>query len=202
MLRYVAVGAARLHVLGMVPHDAGAAQRIGATLASLAPERVEVAMSVAEWDALLADPARLTPYEARLYDLLVPLGLCPVAPNAAYAAVARWAVENGRTVQPVLSTEPPLLPKGRKGLKGLDKLLKQEGFDAASPEAAAARLRDLYVARLPDLAAPLAVRWAETAKRVAARARADPRRTVVVAPEPFAAEMADRLRNASASKRP
>ncbi len=189
MQRFVAVGPSRLTMVGVVAHDSREVAPLLSALDTLAPGRIEVALSAGEWETLRHKPNGLTPLEARFYDRLVPL--CPAQANAAWIALAGWAEANGAAVTPILLAEPPEPPKGRKGLKAVDKMIRREGFDAPTPRAALEKLLSGYMARLPDLRDAIYARYDAMADLLVKRYGQAPQRAVVVVPYPAFERVAD-----------
>ncbi len=206
MQRFVAVGPSRLQIVGVVAHDAREVAPLLAQLQAMAPRRIEVAMTAAEWETLRHKPSGLTPLEARFYDRLVPY--CPAQPNAAWVALAGWAEAQGVPVTPILLTEPPAPPKGRKGLKALDKMIRREGFDAPGPRAALEKLLTTYIVRLPELRDAVYARYDQMADVLVQRYGQHEQRATVIVAYPAVQRLADmvsqraRQRFGPPSKRP
>jgi hypothetical protein len=143
------------------------------------------------------DPPRnasgLRRLDRRLARHLAALG--PVEPAAMWKAVAAWSAVHEVPVHAVgPEKDAPIL-----GTWQLDRLTRREGFEAASPHAAANRLFDHYVSRVPSLGQWRSAWAAEAGRNVAREVRQRPRETVVVVAAPWADVIADGIQAANRS---
>lgn len=188
-MQWLAIGDARVQVLGGMMHDPKAAKRTFDAIASLRPSVVIADRSIAEWDKLdITDP---------LQSLVLGQVPGPWQVNALWRATADACRRIGAETV-LLHRELPVVPK--KGIKQLRRLLKKEGFTTSRD--AAADLTNLYrhyILRVPELWQHIEERRDRTAARLRAALDVRPRDAVVVLAQPDIDEVVERIRSLSAS---
>jgi hypothetical protein len=162
MQRFLAFGHARIHVLQAGIHDPSEAQRIVKTLDGLAPKRLWFDIGAEDWPSILAQrpPGGLHKRSLELG------GRCgAVSPFVVYRQAHEWAIRQATQVA-FVGAEPP--PPRRLDLWRLDRMLKREGFESATPTTAVQRLHLHYISRIPRLAAWVNAWCTETAQNLVA----------------------------------
>ncbi len=187
--RFVPVGQARLQVLDAVAHDPRETAAVVATLDALRPEVVLVDRDRDDWERARA--GRPGAYDERLLRALEEARL-PARPDVLWREVRAWGKRTGARVGVIHPASIPP-PAGRRGLRGLDKLLKKEGFEATGPRAAVEASTDHYVGRVPDLRTWLVERRDETARLLWTSLSGHAVRAVVVFAAPDADAVCHRL---------
>ncbi len=183
MQRYVPIGASRLHFIPVVQHDPLSVEAITRSLQHLQPHVVELGMTIDAWDDILDDPGHLDEYEALVYDLL--LHRWRTEPNAVWRSTMDWASKEAVSIRPALSLPSRPYPRGRKGVKGLTRMIKREGFEAPTPRHALHKLHSLYIARLPKLREVFWKTHQEMGHHLARRYANSNRRVAVLIPIPY-----------------
>ncbi len=189
MQRFVPVGRSRLHFIGAVIHDPGSVDAVLKSLKTLQPQVIELGLSVDLWDRLHDQPGHLDRLERVIYDQL--LQRWRAEPNAVWRAVLDWSSLEAVSARPALPRPAARLPKGRKGVKGLENMIRREGFDAPTPRHALHKLHALYVARLPKLRQVLWDDYRAMAHALVRRYQGNASRVVVILPHPLADAVAD-----------
>ncbi len=194
--RFVQLGRATLQVLEAAPHDPKEAAAAIATLDALRPPLLLLDRSRADWDSVRA--GHLDPYNERLLGAVKATG-AGTRPDVLWREAKAWATRTGTRVGVIHAegTEPP-----KKGLKKLDKLVKKEGFEAATSQAAMERFVDHYVLRVPELRTWLIGRRDETAKRLWQNLAGQDVRAVVLFAAPDADAVCARLAQVQNQSRP